>query len=290
MPGPVKHPCQAVVVRYSPDPASGELLNIGVVVLSPGHRFMGARFLDSWARVAQAFPEADKVHLRRIASALERSCERYFTGNQLPLQEPSSAIDVAFDAALPREDAAIVRSAPLTGITSNPERTLTELFERYVAARDPVERRITRDDDAVWRGVSALLKAKDVLGRLEPRTVEGPHHFKVHFEHAWQNGRWNVTRALSFDLLDPDGIAIKAASWSGRILALDADREVGFHLVVGMPSAEAPADVRTAAADAIAILKDQLEAGERAEIIPEGEAASFAERVAREILDHEAAE
>jgi hypothetical protein len=276
-----------VVVRYSPDPASGELLNIGVVVLSPGHRFMASRFLDFWKRVTQTFPDADKVHLRRIASALERSCERYYAGSQLSLQEPGSTIDVAFDAALPREDAAIVRSAPLTGITSDPERTLNELFERYVAARDPVERRVARDDSTVWRSVSAQLKAKDVLERLRPRTVEGKH-YKLHFEHAWQNGRWNVARALSFDMLDPDSIATKAASWSGRILALDAD--VGFHLVVGLPSAGAPVDVREAAAHGLAILKDQLEAGERAEIIPEGEAASFAERVAREILDHEAAE
>lgn len=290
MPGPIKQPCQAVIVRYAPDATSGEVLNIGVVLISAGHRFMGARFLDSWSRLTQAFPEADKVQLRRIASAVEGSCERHYAGHQLRLDEPSGEIDVAFDAALPRMDASIMRSAPITGITANAERTLSELFERYVAVRDPAEKRIARDDNAVWRGVSEHLKAKNVLDRMQPRTVQGPHNFKVHFEHAWQNGHWNVARALSFDLLEPDAIANKAANWSGRIFALASGRDVGVHLLVGMPSADAPAEIRAAAADAVAILRDQLETDERAQVVPESEADAFAERVARDIEDHQAAE
>lgn len=288
MSGPVKHPCQAVIVRYSPDPASGELLNIGVVLLAPGHRFMASRFLDSWARLGQAFPDSDKVQLRRVASAIEHSCERHYTGQQLTLMEPTSAIDRAFDAAVPHEDAAIVRSAPLTGITADPERTLNELFERYVAVRAPEEKRIRRTDDAVWRTVSNLLKAKNILERLQRYTVSGAHEHRVDFEHAWKNGRWNVAKALSFDLMEPSEITTKAASWSGRIAALD-DREVEIHLVVGMPAAEAPTAVRNAATNAVAILRDQLEGTERAEIVPEEDAPAFAERIARDI-DHEAAE
>jgi hypothetical protein len=252
---------------------------------------MASRFLESWARVVQAFPAADKVQLRRIASAIERSCERqYSAGNQLRLSEPSAAIDAAFDAALPREDAAIVRSAPLTGITADPERTLNELFERYVAVRDADETRIRRDDAAVWRSVSTPLKAKNVLDRLQNHTIVGPHDHQIHFEHAWKNGRWNVAKALSFDLMEPSDITTKAASWSGRIVALDADRDVEVHLVVGRPPSEAPSAVKEAAEHAIAILRDQLEPNERAEIIAEEDAHSFAERIARDILGNEAAE
>lgn len=290
MSGPVKHPCQAIVVRYCPDPTSGELLNVGVVLISAGHRFMGARFLDSWSRVTQTFPEADRVQLRRIASAVERSCERHYSGKQLRLEEPTGAIDAAFDAAVPRMDASIMRSLPITGITANAERTLSELFERYVAVRDPAEKRIARDDNAVWRGVSEHLKAKNVLDRLQPRTIQGPHNFKVHFEHAWQNGHWNVARALSFDLLEADAIANKAANWSGRIFALASGRDVGVHLLVGMPPSDAPAEIRAAADDAVAILRDQLEPDDRAEIVPESEAGAFAERVAKDIEEHQAAE
>lgn len=150
MPGSMKHPCQAVIVRYAPDASSGELLNIGVVVLSPGHRFMASRFLDRWARVTQAFPEADRVHLRRVASAIERSCEQHYERDQLTLVAPASAIDAAFDAAVPLEDSGLVRSAPITGLTADPEQTLNELFERYVAVRDPIEQRVTHRARSVF--------------------------------------------------------------------------------------------------------------------------------------------
>ena len=132
MAGSMKAPCQALIVRYSPDPACGEMLNIGVVLLSSQYRFLAARFLNRWARLTQAFPEAEKVHLARTASAIERSFEKQFT-SQLSLQGTPDSVTALFDAALPADDASIVRSTPISGVTSDPARTLTELFERYVA-------------------------------------------------------------------------------------------------------------------------------------------------------------
>jgi hypothetical protein len=291
MAGPVKHPCQALIVRYAPDPASGELLNVGVVVLSPRHGFMGSRFLDKWIRVTKAFPEADKTHLRRVASSIERSCERHFSTrvDQLPLQQPTEDLVVAFDAALPLDDASIIRSQTISGVTADPERTLNELFERYVAVRDVEERRVSRPDDEIWRGLSAVLRAKNVLHRLEPHVVRGRRH-EEHFEHAWKNGHWSVAKSLSLDLLDPYDIRTKAASWCGRIAALDPEQHVDFHLLIGMPESTAPNDVRAAAEDGFGIMKEQLETRELAEVVPESDVDSLGERIAAALLGHEAAE
>ena len=145
MVGSMKHACQALIVRYAPEPASGEMLNIGVVLLSSGHSFMGSRCLGSWARLTQAFPEADEVHLRRVAAAIERSCEKYFSV-QLPLEMPGADVVAAFNAAVPPDDASIVHSAPIKGITADPLRTLDELFERYVSVRDAGDSRARRVD------------------------------------------------------------------------------------------------------------------------------------------------
>ena len=290
MAGSMKHPCQALIVRYAPEPASGEMLNVGVVLLSPGHNFMGSRFLDKWARLTQAFPEADIVHLRRVASAIERTCEKHFS-IQLPLERPTEEVVAAFNAALPPDDASIIHSAPLKGITADPVRTLNELFERYVAVRDAAEQRVRRADADVWRTMSNLLKAKNVLHRLQEHTVRG-RRYEERFDYAWKNGRWNVAKPLSLDLLDPHEIRTKAASWCGRIAALDPDpaEAVDVHVLVGMPAADAPVEVRGAAEDGLGILKEQLEGQERASIVPEGDAETFAERIATDILGHEAAE
>jgi hypothetical protein len=59
----MKERCQAVVIRVAHDPSSGEMLNIGVVLHSPTHRFLGARFTSAWKQITDAFPDADRVHL-----------------------------------------------------------------------------------------------------------------------------------------------------------------------------------------------------------------------------------
>lgn len=287
----MKHPCQALIVRYAPDPASGEMLNIGVVLCSGGHRFLGARFLDKWKRLTQAFPEAEKVHLTRTASALERSFEKHFA-DQLSLQPAPDNVVALFDAALPPDDASILHSPAIAGVTADPARTLDELFERYVAARDPAEQRVRRADEAVWRSVSNLLSAKNLLGRLQPHTVQG-RRYEISFDHAWKNGRWNVAQPISLDLLEPYDIRTKAASWSGRIAALQSNEPVAFHLVVGMPSADAPADVRAAADDGFGILREQLETqldAECADVVAEHDAERLAQRIEDDLLGHEAAE
>jgi hypothetical protein len=124
------------VVRYAPDPAGGEVLNIGVVLLVPAFSFFGARFVDSWSRITGAFPEADLVHLRRIASTVERACAAA-SDAQLSLVRVED-VATAFDQIIPVEDASLMRSTPLSGVTADPQRTLDELFGRYVQPRHPL--------------------------------------------------------------------------------------------------------------------------------------------------------
>jgi len=146
MPGPVNHPFQAVIVRYC-HPARDEQLNVGVVVLSPKYRFMGARFLDSWSRITAAFPSADPVWLRDIMATIQKYCEGYYSSEQSAVKEPSSSIETAFDYVLPREDASIMRSEPITGIADDPERLVSELYDLYVAPPRADEHRGWSDDD-----------------------------------------------------------------------------------------------------------------------------------------------
>jgi hypothetical protein len=136
-----------VIVRYS-HRGRDERLNIGVVVLSPKYRFMGARFLDSWSRITSAFPGADPVLLRDIMDTVAKYCEGYYASEKVALKEPSGSIEVAFDYVLPREDASIMRSEPLSGIADDPERLLSELYDLYVAPPTADKHRgLWKDDD-----------------------------------------------------------------------------------------------------------------------------------------------
>lgn len=281
----MRHPCQALVVRYAPDPSAGEVLNIGVVVLSPGHGFFGARFVDSWQRITQAFPQADLVHLRRVASLVERACAAV-SGAQLSL-ESTEDIVAAFHAIIPPDDASLQHSPPLSGVTTDPERTLDELFGRYVTERAAAPDREPRRDHEVWREVMTVLRRHGVLGRLQSRTLKG-RHYEEQFEAAWRNGVWNVAKPLSLDLLDPHAIVTKAASWTGRIIALEPEKQsTNVHLVIGVPPTSAPAEVRQASEDGLGLLTEKLE--DIATVVRESEVEQLAVRIKHD-LEHAADE
>lgn len=279
----MRGPCQALVVRYAPDPSAGEVLNIGVVVLAPAHGFFGARFVDSWQRITQAFPRADLVHLRRVASAVERACAAA-SGAQLRLDSTDDIV-AAFHAIIPPDDASLQHSSPLSGVTSDPERTLDELFGRYVTERAATPDREPRRDHEVWREVMTVLRRHGVLGRLQSRTLKG-RHYEEQFEAAWRNGVWNVAKPLSLDLLDPHAIVTKAASWTGRIIALEPEKQSSHvHLVIGVPPASAPAEVRQASEDGLGLLAEKLE--DLATVVRESEVDELAVRIEHD-LEHAA--
>lgn len=285
----MKTPCQALLIRYAADPSRGELLNIGVILYAPQAGFLGARFVDSWSRVTKAFPTADPVHLRRVATAVSKSCSER-VGSQLALDAPADVV-TALRSIVPADDASLSHSHTIAGVTADPTRTLNELFARFVEAEPAPEERRTRNEQEIWRTLNGAFRQRGILNRLVPRTLTGAH-YSEEFDAAWKNGHWNVTKPLSFDLTDAHQIVAKAASWSGRILALDPQRQdARVVLVLGMPSADAPEALREAAEHGTALLREQLVKQDLAEVYAESAAEQLAERIARD-LEHsgEAAE
>lgn len=284
MDGKVKHQCQAVVIRVAPDPSAGEMLNVGVVLHAPGHRYLGAKFTSTWKRITDAFPDADRVHLGRIATAISRACDATYEP-QLKMDEPPADIVTAVRRIVPDDDASLLISAPLTGLTSDPERTLKELFDRYVVRGEAEERKISRNDNDVWREVSGPLRERGVLHRLQVKTLKHKH-YEERFDAAWKNGQWNVARPLSLDLVDPQEILHKAAAWTGRIRALDPQQQkTTVVLVVGLPHAETNEKVRKAGRYGLDLLREQLAEEKIAEVVVESDAPKLAARIARD-LEH----
>jgi hypothetical protein len=285
----MKTPCQAVLIRYAADPSRGELLNIGVLLYAPTAGFLGARFVDSWARITKAFPSADSVHLRRVATAVTKSCSERLS-EQLVLDAPSNVV-AALHSAVPADDASLSHSPVISGVTADPTRTLNELFARFVEEEAPSEERRVRNEQEIWKTLGGAFRARGIHTRLVQRTLTG-RHYSEDFEAAWKNGLWHVAKPLSLDLTEPHAILAKAASWSGRIVALDPQsQDARVVLVLGMPSSEAPQPVRDAAEHGAALLREQLVEQELAEVYPESAAGQLAERIAND-LEHsgEAAE
>lgn len=278
----MKRRFQATVVRYAPDPSSGEMLNIGVVLICPERRFAQARFIESWRRVTATFPAADFVLLRKLTSALQGACQAAY---DTPQMSSTDDVESFLSSVIPAQDGALLYSKPMSGITADPERTLSQLFVRFVpsVSEQGSSVRPRRDDEAVWQAVSKPLKERGLLNLLVARQLKGSH-YDERFEHAWKNGQWNVAKPLSFDMSDPQSIKKKAANWAGRIRSLQPiSQHTKVHLLVGLPPAEASAEIREAANHALALFHEELGSQGIATIVPESDGIALADQIERDL-------
>ena len=278
----VKAHCQAVVLRYVHDLTTQEFVNVGVVLLCPDLAFVGAKFLPSWTRVTQMFPDADVVHLRRITSrvsgVLDGWAERWRT--ELRLSDPPSSVSLLVAELAPPQDSGLLLSEPIAGVTGDAERTLSELFARYVGrflTKRPAD---TREDADIWRGFSEKFPSMYVHS-LQPHRVATPR-YAYEFQHAWQNGVWNAAQPLSLDLQESRTILEKACTWVGRIKALEVSPD-RFHVafLVGLPGSDKPRQVQQAARNGADLIAEQLDG--IAEVFKENDAARLATKIVDDI-------
>ena len=274
--------CSYYLVRYVPHAEREEFLNIGVVLFCPDRRYAGAKFLTSWARISQAFPTADLVHLRRLKRLFESACETWTASAQEPalFREIGNLRDL-LASMLALDDATITFSNAISGITANPEATLAELFRLYGGEAEGEEVQVGRDDETVWN-VLVRLAQPELVHALTRHTIRSSHYEQI-FERSWRNGAWNAAQPLSFDMQDPQRIRDKALLWSSRIRELrPAENDTTVHFLVGLPEEHRPKEVRKAARDAFDILNDTL-GKDDARIVPEAKAGELVKKIEEDL-------
>lgn len=277
---------EAVTIRYA-ETQTNEFLNMGLVLFSPKARYAGCRWAQGLARITQAFPSADPVALRRLQRAVDDVVTEW-RAQQVELSlEPLEKVQQLLSRAFQHDDATVQLSLVISGVTSNAERTLNELFDLYIGKQaDAASGRRTRNDEDVWKAFGARLDAS-VVSRLLPQTVVG-HHLKVDFERSWRNGVLNVLQPLSFDHNSTDTIQNKAAKWVGQVKGLvDSLGDTQVHFLVGLPGPDAETEVRTAANDALAFMAETLR--QEARVVTEADQDRLAEKI-RKDLAHGASE
>jgi len=112
---------------------SGESVNVGVALRVPHARFVGARCLTNCGRPKKIFPGMNEEHVTSlIAHIQDRIRER---GAQIAsvsgMVSPAAILDLS-ESILPKDDSSLQWSAAGSGITENPARTLSRLYERMV--------------------------------------------------------------------------------------------------------------------------------------------------------------
>src|SRR5260370_1206493 len=97
------------------------------------------------------------------------------TNWELPF-EPGVAIEHLLAKVLPPDDSSVPFSHAGVRLTHDLERTVGELFERYVDRYSGTADSVRRDDEAVWRTTfREPLERRHVTAHLAPKRIIAPN-------------------------------------------------------------------------------------------------------------------
>jgi Protein of unknown function (DUF3037) len=119
---------QYAILRVVPDIERGECLNVGVALLCPQRRFIGARVALDRARLAALAPDLDAASVRPALDALVAVADGDPTAGPLAQLSPSER----FGWLTAPASTIIQPSAIHTGLCEDPADTLEHLFRTLV--------------------------------------------------------------------------------------------------------------------------------------------------------------
>jgi hypothetical protein len=276
----MKVPYSFSILRYVHDPVTKEFLNIGVVLYSREAKFLRAVCTTNYGRITRMFVRIEGSRFRQMARYIESRVNNL--GDDLPSElpfEPGLAIEALLAKVLPPDDSSFQFSPAGVGITGDLERTLAELFERYVEQYSMLADTSRREDEEIWKVFREPLARRNLAEKLTSKRVVA-QNYEYEFQHAWKNGVWHLYEPVSFDLIEASSILEKANRWVGRVISLsDSKDKFHIHILLGEPH---DSDLQGAFQKARNILnKMPVEK----ELVRESEAEDFAEEVAREVAE-----
>lgn len=275
-------PYSYTVLRYVHDVATGEFVNVGVVVASSDASFIGAKFKTAYGRLKKVFPSVDGEQFRSRIRCLQRSFDERRRAAEAELRLSSGAkIHDLVHTILPKDDSSLQWSPSGSGLCRDPSETLDSLYQRFVSKYDFIDIGTEKRKDVdVWKEFRTELEKRHLTKYLAPKTIESSDD-EVRFEHAWKNSTWHCYEPLSFDLASASSIREKAHKWLGQVASVQDGASESFkvYFVVGRPSEPM---LETAYRQALAILQK----ADQVELIEEAHVDAFSDRLEQQIKQH----
>jgi len=229
------------VVRYLHDPATGETLNVGVVLWAPSVRYLAARFEHRYERLSNTFVDFKGEHYKRSLRQFETALDNLSSDlapTLLPQTETPETVAGFIALIWPDEGLSFISGPVLAGITDDPAEALSEIFDRMVASQYESYRPEKRDDEEVWSLYNAPLVRERVTRNLRPWTLE-TELVTLKFQHAFENERWHVLEPVSFDYVRAESIQRRATSLLGNVDAISDYPKLGkLSILLGRPQNE----------------------------------------------------
>lgn len=278
----MKTPYAFSVLRYVHDTVTGEFANVGIALYVPEPRYLGAICTNSYRRFSEFFGGIDGPHVRRLLRHVQGGIEELGERlrSELPLPPDHANILGWLAQVLPPDDSTLQFGPVRGGLTSDPQATLENLYERFVDSYGQALQRPTRTDEDVLKVLRQALAERHVLPHLHSKLIVGAD-YEHEFPLAWKNGVWHTSEAVSFDLVDSGSMIEKANRWLGRSINLrESQEEFKLHLFLGTPRDDKLLSTFTRAKNILHKMPVDHE------FIGEEDAADFSDVVAKEIDEH----
>jgi hypothetical protein len=272
------------ILRYVHDAVTQEFINIGVAVYSAEAGFLRVICTAHYARITRTFASIDGNRFRELTAYIEEKLNTIGRdlGSGLPF-EPGLAIEHVLARVLPPDDSSVQFSHAGVGLSSDLEKTIVDLFNRYVERYAIPNDASRRDDEEIWRAFKEPLAARHVTAYLQPKRISSLN-YDYNFQHAWKNEIWHLYEPVSFDLADGGPIVEKANRWLGRATSLnDSPDNFKLYILLGEPQDKRLQGSFTKAQNILNKMPVKKD------FVRESEAEAFAEEFEREVRHHERA-
>jgi hypothetical protein len=228
---------QYQIVKYRHDIATGEFVNVGVVVYSAMDNYLNVKVLNKYTRISNFFTDADGKYIKEKFQEVKRAIQGIASNlsglfitelTQKTLTEITSKV-------LPPDDGSLYFSEPKQGIDIDLDIALEDLFERYVN-KYYAKSSNYNTDEKVWKELyKKYFDEYEITQQLTSHTVKTPED-EFEFERAYKNGIWHIYEPLSFDLQDAQDIKNKVYKWVGKINELTQNQEeLAIYFLTNMP-------------------------------------------------------
>lgn len=249
------------ILRYHHNPATGEAVNVGVLIFAPMVGLVRFQSTTHTHALSTLFRGFERDVFMRFLTALDRATQNLQDSldnnrNQpLLLEGPISQgaphflqqreLDASQVTAeevarwlLPENGLSFQFGEARGGITDDVLHIHQSLFERLITQqRPPRKESERRDNDEVWASFADVLGRYGITRHLKPHTVKVPQfEDPIPFRHAYKNQKWHAIEPMSFDYVDARSIREKALLWYGYGAALKQDKSFSqLYILLGAP-------------------------------------------------------
>lgn len=220
----MKHACQYAIVHFMPFVETREFANVGIVLLSPEHRYFGYRLLNRYGRVTKFFDQLEpRIYLQAKKVLIEELGRVRSLLKGKPLDGRRKQADTTLAkhifAELIRPREVMFRFDTVRAVlTDDPEVTLHQLYQFYVerefATKEYQERLLEREMRRLLYGV----KLGDQYRNL--KVGDSDFHVRFPFVHTHEEKPVKIIKPLHLAHDEPSKILTHGGPWVDKIRRL----------------------------------------------------------------------